>query len=67
MTTPVAPRGWRVLRKPTRIPAALLRALNNKMTEIRMLAMLFNFSNADLEELIQSCRAEMESDRNEKA
>lgn len=53
-------RAFELLRENvTRLPAALLRALNNKINLTRLIGLAFERNNADLLELVQDCREEL--------
>ena len=47
--------GYRVLRRAASFPADLVRAVDRRMKEIRLQALLFEMKNTDLRELIRAC------------
>ncbi len=43
-----------------RLPAAKARRINRGVTRIQMMSLVFDYDNAELEELLQSCRQDLE-------
>lgn len=55
-------RAYALLREnASRIPAAMVRALNNKINTTRLLGLAFERNNADLEELTHDCEEELKN------
>ncbi len=58
-------RAYAVLRRPAaRLPAGMVRALNNKINTTRLLSLAYERNNADLLELTQDCHEALKETRN---